>query len=109
MFPLTESGNPEDFQNIMHLVVTVLVVLFSVTALFFIVIGGVRDKQYVSLAVWAGVALLFMIMGAIGTNVMPANLFGISERFSVFAATGFNAVLGIYLFRGFEISKRTVL
>lgn len=26
---------------------------------------------------------------------------GIPERFSVFAATGFNAVLGIYLFKNF--------
>ena len=28
-------------------------------------------------------------------------LFGIMERFSVFAAVGFNAICGIYLFRGF--------
>jgi hypothetical protein len=30
---------------------------------------------------------------------------GIPERFSVIAATGFNAVLGIYLFKGFETSN----
>ncbi|MEE1019368.1 MAG: hypothetical protein UH824_07800 [Acutalibacteraceae bacterium] len=29
---------------------------------------------------------------------MPKEFFGIPERFSVFAATGFNAVLGVYLF-----------
>ena len=29
--------------------------------------------------------------------------FGIVERFSVFAAVGFNAVLGWYLFEGFNI------
>lgn len=29
--------------------------------------------------------------------------FGIPERFSLFAATGFNAVLGIYLFQGFPV------
>lgn len=102
MFPLTASGNPEGFQNIMHLVVTALVVLFSVISLFIIVIGGWGDKKYGSLAVWAGVALFLMIMGAIGTNAMPTNLFGIPERFSVFAATGFNAVLGIYLLKGFD-------
>ena len=106
MFPLTEAGNPVGFQNIMHLVVTVVVVLLSIISLLFIIIGGLCDKKYSSLVVWAGVALFFMIAGAIGTNVLPPELFGIPERFSVFAATGFNAVLGIYLFRGFgdEIS-----
>ena len=84
----------------MHLVVTSLVVFLSVISLIVIMIGGVCDKKCVSLAVWAGVALFFMIAGAIGTNVVPAEYFGIPERFSVFAATGFNAVLGVYLFIG---------
>ena len=33
---------------------------------------------------------------------VPPEYFGIVERFSVFAAVGFNAVIGIYLFFGFE-------
>lgn len=48
-------------------------------------------------------ALLLMMLGAIGTNVVPRAYFGIPERFSVFAATGFHTVLGVYLFRGFEV------
>ena len=102
MFPLTEAGSPNGFQNIMHLAVTALVVLLSVISLVVIMIGGVCDKNYVSLAVWAGVAFFFMMAGAIGSNVVPAEYFGIPERFSVFAATGFNAVLGVYLFKGIE-------
>ena len=42
-----------------------------------------------------------MMTGAIGTNIVPKDFFGIPERFSVFAATGFNAVLGIYLLKNF--------
>ncbi|MDO4299687.1 MAG: hypothetical protein Q4C59_14655, partial [Lachnospiraceae bacterium] len=53
-----------------------------------------------SLAVWAVIALGLMLAGAIGVNVVPPSYFGIPERFSVFAAAGFQAVLGIYLFRG---------
>ena len=102
MFPLTESGSPDGLQNIMHLVVTGLVVLLSIISLVVIIIGGTRDKKYVSLAIWAGVALFFMMIGAIGTNVVPSRFFGVPERFSVFAATSFNAVLGVYLFRGIE-------
>lgn len=102
MFPLSDSGNAGAFQDIMHIyVITVLVVLLSIVSLVVIMIGGYRDKKYRSMALWATMALLLMFAGAIGTNIVPRDFFGIPERFSVFAATGFNAVLGIYLFRGF--------
>lgn len=103
MFPLSDSGNAGAFQNIMHIyVVTVLVVLLSIASLIVIMVGGYRDRRYRSLAIWASIALLLMIAGAIGTNIVPREYFGIPERFSVFAAAGFNAVLGVYLYRGFE-------
>lgn len=103
MFPLTDSGNAGTFQDIMHIyVVTALVVMLSIASLIVIMIGGYRDKRYRSLAIWATIALLFMFAGAIGTNIVPREYFGIPERFSVFAATAFNVVLGVYLFCGFE-------
>ncbi len=103
MFPLSDSGNAGTFQDIMHVyVVTVLVVLLSILSLVVIMIGGYRDKRYRSIAVWATIALSLMFAGAIGTNIVPKEFFGIPERFSVFSATGFNAILGIYLFLGFE-------
>lgn len=87
----------------MHIyVITVLVVLLSIISLIVIMIGGYRNGQYRTLAVWATIALLLMFAGALGTNIVPKEFFGIPERFSVFAATGFNAVLGIYLYYGFE-------
>ena len=43
-----------------------------------------------------------MLVGAIGMKLVPAQAFGVVERFSVFAATGFNAALGIHLFCGKE-------
>ncbi len=43
-----------------------------------------------------------MFIGAVGSKAVPPEYFGIVERFSVFAAVGFTAVLGIYLFRGFQ-------
>lgn len=105
MFPLSDSGYAGAFQDIMHTyVVTVLVVLLSIISLVFIMIGGMRDKQFKALALWAAAALLLMFMGAIGVGIVPKEYFGIAERFSLFAATGFNAVLGIYLFRGFQFT-----
>lgn len=106
MFPLSDSGYAGTFQDIMHgYVVTVLVVLLSIISLIMIMVGGYRDRRYKSLAVWATIALLIMIVGAIGVGVVPSQYFGIPERFSVFSATGFNAVLGVYLFRGFQQSS----
>ena len=107
LFPLSDSGNAGTLQDIIHIyVVTVSVVLLSIASLVVIMIGGYRDKRYRSLAVWATAALLMMFAGAIGTNIVPKEFFGIPERFSVFAATGFNAVLGIYLFLGFNGQKQ---
>lgn len=103
LFPLSDSGNAGTFQDVMHIyVVTVLVVLLSIISLVVIMIGGYRNGQYRTLAVWATIALLLMFAGALGTNIVPKEFFGIPERFSVFTATGFNAVLGIYLYYGFE-------
>lgn len=102
MFPLSDSGYAGTFQDIMHTyVVTMPVVLLSIISLILFMVGGFRNKQYKSLAIWATVTLMLMCVGAIGVGIVPKEYFGIVERFSLFAATGFNAVLGIYLFRGF--------
>lgn len=108
MFPLSSSGTSSIlFQDIMHVyVITVLVVILSIASLVLIMIGGYKDKRYRSLAICATIALSLMLVGAIGTNVVPKEYFGIPERFSVFAATIFNAILGIYLFFGFKENNK---
>ena len=103
MFPLSSSGYAGTFQDIMHTyVVTVLVVVLSIASLVIIMVGGYWDKKFKPLAIWATIALTAMFIGAIGTSALPHEYFGIAERFSVFAATGFNAVLGVFLFFGFN-------
>lgn len=88
----------------MHLVVTIFVALLSVLSLSLFLIGGLRHKAYRGLSVWASIALSVMLFGGIFSGLFP-KYFGLFERFSVFSATGFNAVLGVYLFRGFEGNK----
>ncbi len=103
MFPLSSSGFARTFQDIMHFyVVTSSVVILSIISLVLIVLGGFRRKYYRSLAIWATIALTLMFVGAIGTGTAPQEVFGIFERFSVFSAVGFTAVLGWYLFSGFS-------
>lgn len=98
MFPLSESGYAGEFQDVMHMAVTALVVLLSIVSLILIIIAGAGDTSIRSYAVCAGIALGMMLVGALGMKIVPAWYFGIVERFSVFAATGFNAALGIHLY-----------
>lgn len=98
MFPLSDSGYAGAFQDVMHMVVTALVVLLSIVSLTIVIVGGIKSKNCRSYGVCAGVALGMMLVGAMGMKIVPAEYFGVVERFSVFAATGFNAALGIHLF-----------
>ena len=98
MFPLSTGGYAGEFQDIMHMVTTGIVVLLSIASLTVIIVSGAKDKRCRSYGVCAAVALGMMLVGAVGMKIVPAAYFGIVERFSVFAATGFNAALGIHLF-----------
>ncbi len=103
MFPLVDAGKEiASFQEVMHIVVTALVVLLSITSLLVLIIAGFRQSEVRTLGRLAAIALAMMMIGAIGTGIAPPQYFGIVERCSVFAATGFNGILGWYLFRGFE-------
>ena len=103
MFPLADSGKEiESFQEIMHMAVTGAVVALSIISLTLFIIAGCREKKLRSLGIIAAIALTMMFVGAIGFKAAPPQYFGIFERFSVFSAVGFNAVLGLYLFNGFN-------
>lgn len=109
MFPLSEAGTGMGaFQDLMHVyVVTAAVVLLSIASLSTLIVAGLRSPAARSVGVWAAVALAMMLIGAIGQGVVPPTLFGVVERFSVFAAVGFDAVLGLQLFGGFGVEGGT--
>ena len=98
MFPLSDSGYAGAFQDVMHMVVTALVVLLSIVSLSVILAAGIKNKDCRSYGVCAAIALGMMLVGAMGMKIVPVDYFGVVERFSVFAATGFNAALGLHLF-----------
>lgn len=98
MFPLSDSGYAGTLQDGMHMVVTAAVVLLSIISLSVIIAAGAKDRRCRSYGICAGAALGMMLAGALGIKLVPAAYFGVVERFSVFAATGFNAALGLHLF-----------
>lgn len=97
-FPLSDSGYAGTFQDKMHIAATAVVVLLSIVSLTLIIIAGARDRSCRSYGICAAVALGMMLVGALGMKIVPEAYFGVVERFSVFAATGFNAALGVHLF-----------
>lgn len=99
LFPWINGAAASEPQNILHFVVTVLVVLLSLAALPLIAIGA-KGRELKALRAWAVVCLAAMIMGPLGTALMPQEVFGLFERFGTFSAVVFNAVLGIYLMKG---------
>ena len=99
MFPLSDSGYTGTFQDQMHILSMVIVLLLSIISLSLIIISGIKSKNCRSYGIFAGIALGMMMIGALSMNIVPKEYFGIVKRFSVFAATGFQAVLGIHLYR----------
>lgn len=99
MFPLSSSGYAGTVQDVMHMAVTAAVVLLSIVSLITVIAAGAKNKSCRSYGICAAIALGMMLAGALGVNTVPSQYFGIAERFSVFAATGFNMALGIHLFR----------
>lgn len=105
-FPLADSGKEiASFQEVGHIAVTAAVVILSIVSLVVLIIAGFKKSGIKGLGICALIALLMMLVGAIGQQAAPPEYFGVVERFSVFAAVGFNAVLGIYLFIGFNKSN----
>lgn len=99
LFPWVSDEAASYPQNVLHLAVTVLVVVFSLVALVLVAIGA-RQEQMKSLGIWAVVCLAAMLIGPVGTALLPQAVFGLFERFSTFSAVVFNAVLGAYLMKG---------
>ncbi len=107
MFPLADAGKEiSSLQEVMHIIVTALVVLLSVASLVILIIATFRKTGIRGIGIWAAIALAMMMAGAVGTAIVPPQYFGIVERCSVFAATGFNAVIGWYLFMGFFTARQ---
>ena len=105
LFPWVRDAPSSNPQNVMHLVVTGLVVVFSLVSLVLVAIGARKEKRK-SLSIWAIVCLVAMLIGPMGTAFLPKAVFGLFERFSTFSAVVFNAVLGIYLMKGcFSLKK----
>ncbi len=103
MFPLDDAGKDiSGINETMHMIVTAFVVGLSVISLIILIIAGIKQKEVRDIGIWAAVCFVMMLMGPVGMASFPPEYFGIAERFSIYAANIFSAILGVYLFSGFR-------
>jgi hypothetical membrane protein len=103
-FPLSEEGYAGTFSDVMHLVVTGLVVVLSLGSLGLFFFGYKKEKDEKMLAIGSIVALVLMFVGAILTFSLPESLLGLSERISIYSLQIFTVLLAVRLL----IKKPTV-
>jgi hypothetical protein len=79
-------------------ILTVLVVVLSIASLVALAYCGIKNGRKV-LGIAAAIALIAMMFGAIGSQALPQDVFGLVERFSTYSAVVFTAFLGLYWYR----------
>lgn len=99
LFPLSGSGYAGTFQDIMHIVVTALVVLLSIASLILITVGCFRSKVHKQFGIFTIAVLGIMALGSIATAVVPVGYFGVAERLSVYSVVVYCAALSLFTFR----------
>jgi len=96
-FPLSESGYAGTFQDKMHMIVTVLVVLLTIASLVLYSIGFFRTKEHKRLGVVSISTLLVLIIGAMLINIMPKEYFGVAERINVYSIIIYTGILSLWM------------
>jgi len=96
-FPLSESGYAGTFQDIMHMIVTVSVVLLTIVSLVLFSIGFFRAKGHKWLGIVSISALLVLIAGAMLINIMPKEYFGAAERINVYSIILYTGILSLWM------------
>jgi hypothetical protein len=96
-FPLSESGYAGTFQDKMHLIVTVFVVLSTIISLVFFSIGFLKTKEHKRLGIISVSALLILMAGAMLINIMPKEYFGVAERINVYSIILYTGILSLWM------------
>jgi hypothetical membrane protein len=96
-FPLSESGYAGTFQDIMHMVVTIAVVLLTIISLILFIIGFFKTRNNKPLGIISLCIFLLLLTGAILLNIFPKELFGIAERINVYSIVIYTGILSFWM------------
>lgn len=104
LFPLSKAGYANTFQDRMHLVTTVIVVVLSIISLIMFAIGFIKNKKYKLLGYIAIITLFLMMTGSVLSGAVPAIL-GLAERLSIYSLHIYILLLAIFMLRFKEEGK----
>ncbi|WP_461255100.1 DUF998 domain-containing protein [Treponema sp. R80B11-R83G3] len=106
-FPLSESGYAGTFQDIIHIVVTVFVVLFTVVSLMLFGIGFMRKTNYKYLGIISFITLFLLMAGSMLVGILPKEYFGFAERINVYSIVIYIGIMSLWMYN--NIKKEGVL
>jgi hypothetical membrane protein len=104
-FPLSEAGYAGTFQDKMHLVVTVLVVLLTIVSLVLFSVGFLRAKGHKWLGIVSIGTFLILMVGAMLINIVPKEYFGLAERINVYSIIIYTGILSLWMKKYIEKRK----
>ena len=99
LFPLSESGYAGTFQDVMHMVVTVFVVIFTIFSLILFGVGFIRTNQYKIIGIGSFVTLFLMMAGVILMNLLPREYFGLAQRINIYSIIIYTGFLALWMFK----------
>ena len=113
LFPLTGDKTVMNFQNMMHIIVTVIVVFTTILSFYLLAFGYLKQEKLKALGRISFItAVLITILGALNPIGMATNIniLGLTERFVIFPLQGFVFFLSfIYTFNCKIINKEARL
>ena len=103
LFPLSSDTNINNFQNVMHIVVTIAVVLLTISSLILLAISfkKINKLPYFILTV---LTFAVLMIGSISIGLVPKAYFGLAERFSVFSVVLYLLVISYF---NYDYHKKT--
>ena len=108
LFPLDGDGASMNFQNVMHIVVTAIVVLSTILSLFLLGIGLLRYPTQKKLSTMLLVATGVIVASGASIGIVLANqldILGIVERINIYTLQIVIAVLSIHYYRYKDTSQ----
>jgi len=96
-FPLSASGYADTFQDKMHIVVTILVVLLTIVSLILFSIGFFKAKGHKWLGIVSICTFLILLAGSMLINIMPKEYFGVAERINVYSIIIYTGILSLWM------------
>ncbi|TKC20094.1 DUF998 domain-containing protein [Robertmurraya kyonggiensis] len=98
-FPLTQNKTEMNFQNMMHIVVTVIIVFTTIASSFLIAFGYLRQettKQLGKLTLFMAILItLFGVLNPISMS-LHLNVIGLTERLVIYTIQALMFILSFY-------------